>query len=125
MKKRLKIKMTKGHNIKDPKITNLLAELELKLRELFKTNLKKIILYGSYAKGNYDNESDIDIMVLVSNIDKKILKTIITDIRLALTIKYSILPSISIANETDYYKNLNIQFLFKNIENEGIELYAA
>lgn len=117
--------MTKGHNIKDPKITNLLAELELKLRELFKTNLKKIILYGSYAKGNYDNESDIDIMVLVSNIDKKILKTIITDIRLALTIKYSILPSISIANETDYYKNLNIQFLFKNIENEGIELYAA
>ncbi|MEZ7890632.1 MAG: nucleotidyltransferase domain-containing protein [Candidatus Wallbacteria bacterium] len=117
--------MTKEIIIKDNKIKELLVELEARLRELFKNNLKKIILFGSYAKGNYDNESDIDIMVLVNNIDKKAYKDLITSIRLDLTIKYSVLPSISIENENEYYKNLNIQFLYRKIENEGIELYAA
>jgi len=117
--------MTKELKIKDNRIKKILSELELKLRDLFKDNLKKIVLYGSYARGTYDDESAIDVMVLVNGIDKKEYKKYITDIRLELTINYSILPSITIENENEYYKNIDVQFLFKNIESEGIELYAA
>ena len=35
------------------------------MKELFSDNLKSVVLYGSYARGDYNNDSDIDIMVLV------------------------------------------------------------
>ena len=35
-----------------------------KVKELLQDRLKKVILYGSYARGDYDNSSDIDIMLL-------------------------------------------------------------
>ena len=117
--------MTKELKIKEKRIKKLLSELELKLRDLFKDNLKKIILYGSYARGTYDDESDIDVMVLIDGVNKKEYKKYITDIRLELVINYSILPSITVEIESEYYKNIDIQFLFKNIESEGVELYAA
>lgn len=42
--------------------------LEKTVREfenLFKDSLKSVILYGSYARGDFDDESDIDIVALV------------------------------------------------------------
>ena len=35
---------------------------------------KKIILFGSYAKGNYRNDSDIDIMVVFDKIEGSFLE---------------------------------------------------
>ena len=34
-----------------------------------KINAKKILLYGSYAKGNWNQESDIDIAVIVDAVE--------------------------------------------------------
>ena len=34
-------------------------------QNLFAAKLDKIILYGSYARGDFDEESDIDVMVVV------------------------------------------------------------
>lgn len=117
--------MTKEITIKDNRIKELLTELEIRLRELFKDDLKKIILFGSYAKGNYGNESDIDIMVLLGKHGTNDFEDQIADIVVDLTGKYSIYISIFIENEKLYYKNINLEALFKNIETEGIELYAA
>jgi predicted nucleotidyltransferase len=117
--------MTKIITLKDEKIKKLLNDLEIKLSEVFKNNLKKIILFGSYAKGNYNNESDIDIMVLLTETDLNKYDDVIADIVIELIGKYSIYPSILIENEHQFYKNIQIEALFKNVENEGIELYAA
>lgn len=35
------------------------------LRKIYGNHLKQIILYGSYARGDYRDDSDIDLMVLV------------------------------------------------------------
>lgn len=32
-------------------------------------NVKKIILYGSYARGNFSHQSDIDIAIIVDSIE--------------------------------------------------------
>ena len=35
------------------------------LQQIYKSHLKSVILYGSYARGDYTVDSDIDIMILV------------------------------------------------------------
>jgi predicted nucleotidyltransferase len=44
------------------------------LKEIFNDKLDKVIIYGSYARGEDDNESDIDIMVLVNEKDEELRK---------------------------------------------------
>lgn len=41
--------------------------------ELFKEKVYKIVLYGSYARGDFTKESDVDIMILL-NCDKEEVK---------------------------------------------------
>ena len=43
----------------------LLDETVRGLRDIFGERLDSVILYGSYARGDYDEESDIDVMALV------------------------------------------------------------
>ncbi len=117
--------MTSNLKIKDSKIIKLLSELEEQLIKVFNDRLKKVILFGSYAKGNNDDESDIDIMVLVDEKDLKKYDDVILDLTVDLSIKYAILPSIFLENSENFLEYRNYRPLFRNIYEEGIELYAA
>lgn len=46
------------------KIDNLIKEFMQGVKEILGIRAKKIILYGSYARGDYRPNSDIDIMIL-------------------------------------------------------------
>ena len=46
------------------KIENVINEFVKEIQEILGENLKKVILYGSYARGDYKKNSDIDIMIL-------------------------------------------------------------
>jgi predicted nucleotidyltransferase len=49
-------------------IAPILAEVKSALREIYGDNLRKVILYGSYARGDYDTEgSDIDVMLVLND----------------------------------------------------------
>ncbi|HED36937.1 MAG TPA: nucleotidyltransferase domain-containing protein, partial [Ignavibacteria bacterium] len=50
----------KTKKINNKKLNYLLPELEKRIKDSFGDKLKKIILYGSYARGDYDSESDVD-----------------------------------------------------------------
>ena len=50
-------------------IENELTELIDKLKKNFPHTLKAVILYGSWAKGKAGDHSDIDVLVLFSNLD--------------------------------------------------------
>ena len=45
------------------------------VQEILGDNLEKIILYGSYARGDYNASSDIDIMIL-TNLDNEELRSL-------------------------------------------------
>lgn len=47
------------------KIEDLLKEYRREIENISDNHIKKIILYGSYARGDYSQDSDIDIMVLM------------------------------------------------------------
>lgn len=50
-----------------PKIQRLLAELKKGLTELYGVRLKAVYLYGSYARGDYDVNSDLDVMIVLDH----------------------------------------------------------
>jgi uncharacterized protein len=50
--------------VNDEKIVNILNEVKECISMIFGTKLKKIILFGSYARNEADDESDIDILLL-------------------------------------------------------------
>jgi len=50
-----------------PKIQRLLAELKKGLTELYGARLKAVYLYGSYARGDYNDNSDLDVMIVLNN----------------------------------------------------------
>ena len=43
-------------------IENIISEFTKKVKEILGDRVKKIILYGSYARGDYKKNSDIDIV---------------------------------------------------------------
>jgi predicted nucleotidyltransferase len=46
------------------KIKNITSEVYEELIKLFGAKIERIILYGSYARRDFNLESDIDIMIL-------------------------------------------------------------
>lgn len=50
-------------------IKPILNEVKERLKEIYGKRLKGIILYGSYARGDADEGSDIDLLVLLENMN--------------------------------------------------------
>ena len=46
-------------------IQTLLNQYLSEVKKIYGAHLKRVILYGSYARGDYTADSDIDIMLLV------------------------------------------------------------
>lgn len=52
-------------------LSTILKEFERDMRNIFKDDFRMVRLYGSYARGDYNQNSDIDVMVLVNTpVDK-------------------------------------------------------
>ena len=54
------------------KVQSLLLQYLKEVRRIYGSHLKSVILYGSYARGDYTKDSDIDIMILVDLPDEKL-----------------------------------------------------
>ena len=101
-------------------IEPILKEFKRQITELYGQRLKKVVLYGSYARGQANDEhSDIDLAVVLDGdvspgkeIDRMI--DIITDINL----DYDVLLSVYPVSENDY---LSVKSpLLLNLRREGI-----
>ena len=49
------------------RVDDLLKQYVNKIKAIYGSHLKTVILYGSYARGDYREDSDIDIMILLRN----------------------------------------------------------
>ena len=47
------------------RINVIMYKFAQQIRSIFGDSLKKVVVYGSYARGDYQKNSDIDIMILV------------------------------------------------------------
>ena len=51
------------------RIKDLLTELKVGLMEIYGSRLEGLYLYGSYARGDQEPGSDVDIVILLDRID--------------------------------------------------------
>lgn len=54
------------------RIHDIMYKFAKQIRSIFGDSLKKVVVYGSYARGDYQKNSDIDIMILVDADDVEI-----------------------------------------------------
>jgi len=53
-----------------PDIQKLLKELKQGLIHLYGERLKGVYLYGSYARGDFDEGSDLDVLVILNDFER-------------------------------------------------------
>ena len=94
------------------------------VQQLLGTRLKKIILYGSYARGDYTKYSDVDIMILTNLSFKEIenYRDKISDIAYDIELDTGIILSPIIKNMEKYNSKVNIIPFYKNVQKEGVVL---
>jgi predicted nucleotidyltransferase len=51
------------------KIQHILQETRIELQKIYSGRLKDIILYGSYARGDYSKDSDIDLLLVLEHLN--------------------------------------------------------
>jgi uncharacterized protein len=108
-----------GYNLTD--IDKILKELKAGAVRLYGNRMKNVILYGSWARTSANENSDIDLAIVLQGIvvageeiDRLI--DVITDINL----KYGVLLSIYPVSEKDY--NSRNSPLLLNVRKEGISV---
>lgn len=107
-------------------ISKIIDEFVKGVNEILGNRVKKIILYGSYARGDYNESSDIDIMILTDLIDAEIVKyrDEIWDYAYDLECNnnFTIHLSPTIRNIDKYNIRTNFVPFYKNVNREGVVL---
>ncbi len=101
------------------RIKNAIKEIKEKIKQLYRENLDNIILYGSFARGDYSEYSDIDLLITLKQMNtiSEERKKYINDIS-EISLKYDTLVSILPVEAQQYEKN--IKPIFVNIHKEGV-----
>lgn len=97
-------------------IIKIIKEFKKDISAILKDKLDKIVLFGSYARGDYDEESDVDVLILVKEIPTLKEKQKIIKIASMYSLKYDILISPVI-----YPKNVKSSFI-DEVESYGVEV---
>ena len=103
----------------------ILDEIAATAKEIFGEKLDSVILYGSYARGDYTPESDVDIMILVREITPEKLwkyKEPIVQKESELGIQYDLLISVTIKDIETFNKHLDVLPFYQNVMREGIKV---
>lgn len=107
-------------------LVKITDEITRGVKDLLGDKLRRIILYGSYARGDFDDESDIDIMVLADVKDEDIYpyKDKICDMTSDLGLDNNIMVSVFLKDNQIFNEYLPVLPFYQNILKDGVELYA-
>lgn len=107
-------------------IRNIIDEFISAVNEILGNRVKKIILYGSYARGDYNKSSDIDIMILTDSTNDEIVEyrdkisDIAYDIDEANNFDIWLSPLVKNIDGFNYW--LGAQPFYMNVQKEGVVL---
>ena len=105
----------------------LLAGYIKEVQKIYGAHLKSVILYGSYARGDYKADSDIDIMILLdlSDMDIKQYRHELSGETFDFNMDHE-LDIKPIAKSQQYFQNwVDVYPFYANVKKEGVKLFDA
>ncbi len=107
-------------------LNELLQGFVANLRSLLGNHLNDVILYGSYARNEATEGSDIDIMILVDLSEEDLNKydDKISDLSTDILQKKNVLVSAIMHNKSIFNKRTTFIPFYENVLKEGINLCA-
>lgn len=106
------------------KISNSINQLLDIVKQVLGDRAKKIILYGSYARGDYRNNSDIDIMILTDLTDDEIVeyRDKLWDLTYDIELENNVIISPLVKNIDKFNYWLEALPFYMNVQKEGVIL---
>lgn len=108
-------------------VRDLIYEFAKDMKQLFGKDISRIVVYGSYARGDYKENSDVDIMILVSLPEDSIRRYIdqVSDCAFEYLVKYGIDISPVIKNEEHFNYWVDNLPYYRNVRDEGVVVNAG
>lgn len=108
----------------DSKIMEVVTKFADEAKKIYGKKLKSVILYGSCARGDYQSDSDVDIMVLLNVPREKINaeRNLIYDVSDKLDLDYDVVLTPVFQNYDTFQKYLSASVFFQNVQKEGIKI---
>jgi predicted nucleotidyltransferase len=110
----------------DQKQAEINQIISSQMQKVFPKLLEEVILYGSYARGDYDAESDVDVAAIVNLNRKEIEKYDPAVVKLisTLSLDYDVWVSINCIPKDEFSQWKTTLPYYQNIDQEGIRLYV-
>ena len=108
----------------EKKIREVLDKFAEEAKKIYGTKLESLILYGSCARGDFENDSDIDILILLNvplesiNSERKR----ILDISDKLDLEYDVVLAPVVQNYELYQKYISVSVFYQNVERAGVKI---
>lgn len=108
-------------------IQDLINQYVSAIKNIYGEHIKQIILYGSYARGDFRKDSDVDILVLVDLSDAQIegYSDALSELGFDYNVNYDIWFMPVVKNAWHFNQWRTVYPFYSNVEKEGILLYEA
>lgn len=105
----------------------LIEQYISEVQKIYGTHLRKIILYGSYARGDFRADSDIDIMILLdlSDLELKAFSQELSYMTYDFNMDFDLDIKPIAKCEAQFNRWLENYPFYTNIKTEGVVLYGA
>lgn len=105
----------------DPKIKRLVEQVKAFLHEKYGEGIKRVVLYGSHARGEATEDSDVDVLVLVDpSLNYREVDDSLRDLLYDMLLEEGELVSVIVIPE-DHFENHNLPFML-NVRKEGVTI---
>jgi uncharacterized protein len=105
----------------DPKVKRLVDQVKANLHEVYGEGIKRVILYGSYARDEATKDSDVDVLVLTDPSLKPFeVRKSLSGLLFDMLMDEGELVSVIVIPE-DYFDEHNLPFML-NVRKEGVAI---
>jgi len=105
-------------------LESVLSVVSSQAKDLFREKLDSVILFGSYARGDYDDESDIDIMILVdiNDVDVNLCTRQLYEKIFQYELQNDCVLSLCVVPQDRFHRYKTVLPFYRNVDREGIKV---
>lgn len=108
-------------------VQNLIEQYVSEIKKIYGSHLRQVILYGSYARGDYKADSDVDIMILldITDLEIKNYRHQLSEMTYDFNMDYDLDIKPIAKSEELFNRWIQNYPFYANINKEGVKLYGA